>query len=210
MKNLKFSIFNFQSSRGITLVELVVAIAVFTVIAVVLGNFSNSIFNFNRYAETNLSAQSDGRRVLKTIVRELRSASPSSLGAYPLAQVETHAITFFSDIDNDGYKEKIRYFLQGVELRKGVIKPSGNPLVYESANEEISVLVHDVVNGANPIFEYFDQNYTGATPPLIHPVQATSVRLIRITLLLDKDQNKYPGPVSVESQVTLRNLKDNL
>ncbi len=197
-------------SQGITLTEMLIAVAVFAVISIAVGNFGVGIFNFNLAAQTNLGAQSDGRRILKTITTELRSASNSSLGGYPIESVSTSSLVFYSDINNDGLKERIRYFLQGVELRKGVINPTGNPLVYNSNNEVISILVHDVVNGSNPIFEYYDENYDGTTNSLPYPVQVNDIRLIKITLSLDKDQNKAPGPISVTSQVTLRNLKDNL
>lgn len=197
-------------SRGITLTEMLIAVAVFAVISIAVGNFGVGIFNFNLAAQTNLGAQSDGRRILKTITTELRSASSSSLGGYPIESVSTSTLVFYSDINNDGLKERIRYFLQGVELRKGVITPTGNPLVYNSNNEVVSILVHDVVNGSNPIFEYYDENYDGTTNSLPYPVQTNDIRLIKITLSLDKDQNKAPGPISVTSQVTLRNLKDNL
>ncbi len=117
-------------STGVSLVEMVVAVAIFGVIAIAVGNFGSSIFTFNSNAGENLSAQSDGRRTLKTIVVELRGTSPSSLGAYPLAQVATSSLIFFSNIDADNLKERVRYFLQGSELKRGIIKPSGNPLTY--------------------------------------------------------------------------------
>lgn len=201
--------FTHQKS-GMSLPETLIAVAVFSVISLAVANFGAGIFNFNLAAQTNLGAQSDGRRILKTMTAEMRSASVSSTGAYPLESVATSSITFYSDLNDDGYKEKIRYYLAGVELRKGVISPSGNPLTYNSTNEQIGILVHDVVNGATPIFEYFDQNYNGAGSPLTYPLNVSAIRLIKITLYLDKDQKKAPGPVMVTSQVNLRNLKDNL
>ena len=46
-------------------------------------------------------------------------------------------------LDDDGLKEKIRYYLTGTTLKKGVIKPTGSPPVYLSANEScLAHLVH--------------------------------------------------------------------
>lgn len=190
--------------------EIVVVTAIFGIISVAVGNFGSEIFNFNSIASSNLTAQSEGRKVLKTMVRELRSVSPSSIGSYALSQVATSSIIFYSDIDDDGLKERVRYFLQGTDLRRGTIKPSGDPLVYDLGNENLSTIVTGVTNDATPIFEYFDQNYNGTSSSLLEPVQATSVRLIKINLILDKDPNKAGGIINVTSQVTLRNLKDNL
>lgn len=200
---------NFKK-KGFSLVEIIIVIAIATAIFLAVFNFGNSIFSFNSNAQKNLSAQTDARRVLKTIVRELRSASPSSLGSYPIALASSTAITFFSNIDSDSYKEQVRYFMQGNELKKGVIKPSGSPLTYNPTNEKITLLIRDINNEGVAVFEYFDSTYAGTSTPLIQPVQATKVRLVRINVYIEKDPNKSLGPVMVTSQVFLRNLKDNL
>lgn len=196
--------------KGFSLVEIVIVTAIVAVIFGALFNFGNSIFSWNSSAQKNLSAQSDGRRVLKNMVKELRSASPSSSGSYPIAAVGTSTLTFFVNLDSDNLKEQVRYFLQNKELKRGVTKPSGSPLVYNPANEQLSTLIRDINNGSAPIFEYFDSNYAGTSTPLAQPVLITKVRLIRMTLKIEKDPNKSLGPLIVTSQVFLRNLKDNL
>lgn len=207
--NLRFLILNRQ--KGFSLAEVVISIAVGGAILVAIFNFSNSIFSFNSNSQENLSAQTEGRRVLKTIAKELRSASPSSLGAYPVVQAATSSITFFSNIDSDSHKEQIRYFLQNGSIKKGVIKPTGSPLVYNSANESVVTLISNVRNSTStPIFEYFDSNYAGTSSPLSIPVPVTSVRFVRISVSIDKYPNRTLGPVIVTTQVFLRNLKDNL
>lgn len=197
--------------KGFSLVEIIVVVAIFTAIFLAVMNFGEGIFSFNRSAQNNLMAQSDARRVLKTMVREMRSSSPSSLGAYPLSQAGTSSITFFSNIDNDSDKEQIRYFIQGTDLKKGTVNPSGSPLSYNQANEQVITLIRDVANGSSePVFEYFDSFYTGTSSPLVMPVQATRVRLVRMTIKINKNSKESLGPVEVKSQVFLRNLKDNL
>ncbi|OHA98705.1 MAG: hypothetical protein A3E02_01580 [Candidatus Zambryskibacteria bacterium RIFCSPHIGHO2_12_FULL_38_34] len=200
------------NKKGFTLTEIIVVVAISSVIFIAVFNFGNSIFSFNSNAQKNLSAQTDARRVLKNMVKELRSASPSSLGSYTISLASTTGITFFSNIDSDPYKEQIRYFLSDKDLKRGIIKPSGSPLSYNSANEQISTLVTGINNGVSPIFEYFDSSYTGTSTPLVQPVQITQVRLVRVTLKIEEDTNptKTIGPVIVTSQVFLRNLKDNL
>ena len=91
-----------------------------------------------------------------------------------------------------------------------MIKPSGTPLTYDPSNEEVVILVRDMNNGPDPIFEYFDSNYNGESAPLLQPVQITQIRLVRITVKIEKDPNRSLGPVIATSQVFLRNLKDNL
>lgn len=202
---------NTKKYTGFSLAEVIISVAVGGAILIAVFNFSNSIFLFNSTSQENLSAQSDGRRVLKTIAKELRSTSPSSLGSYPISQAATSSITFFSNIDNDSHKEQVRYFLQNGSLKKGVINPSGNPLVYNSVNESVVTLINNVRNStSSPIFQYFDSNYAGTSTPLSSPVPVTSVRFIKVSVEIDKYPNRSLGPIVVTTQVFLRNLKDNL
>ncbi len=199
-----------KNNAGFSLAEVVVTVAIAGGIFLVVLQFGQDIFSINSTAGANLNAQTDGRRVLKTMVKELRSTSPSSLGAYPIASVSTSSITFFSNIDSDANKEQIRYFLQGTTFKKGVTKPSGSPLTYNPANEVVSTLIRDIQPTTTPIFDYYDQNYSGTSSPLTFPINIPAVRHIRISVPIEKDINKLPGLIIVVSQVTLRNLKDNL
>jgi YD repeat-containing protein len=198
------------NKKGVSLAEIIVVVAIALVIFVGVFNFGTNIFSFNYNAQENLSAQTDSRRILKTMVKELRSASPSSLGAYPIVSAATSGIVFFSNIDGDNYKEQVRYYLQNKELKRGLIKPSGSPLTYNPNDEQTITLIKNINNGSEAIFEYFDASYTGTSTPLAQPVQTTKIRLVRITLKIEKTPGKSAGPIIAESQVFLRNLKDNL
>ena len=114
----------------------------------------------------------------------------------------SQSFTFYSDIDNDSLKEKIRYYLSGAILKKGVIKPNGNPLQYNPANEITKEIVHDVTNGGMAVFNYYDKYYDGTTAPLSQPVNVLDVRLVKITLMTASQ--------TFTTQVSIRNLKDNL
>ncbi|MEK9201667.1 MAG: hypothetical protein AAB944_01715, partial [Patescibacteria group bacterium] len=111
---------------------------------------------------------------------------------------------------NDGLQERVRYFLSGTDLRKGVIKPSGNPLQYNPASETFSTLARDVRNGGQNLFDYYDANYDGTTAALTQPVSVSVVRLVKVTVIIDADINRAPSPKTFMTQVSFRNLKDNL
>jgi hypothetical protein len=198
-------------STGLTLVEVLVSLGILVFIGLGISTFGRDIFSLNSGLQNNLNAQFEGRKVLKTIITELRSASPSSLGSYPILQAGTSSLIFYSNIDADAYKERLRYFLDGTELKRGVIKPSGNPLTYSSGSEEVRTIINNVRNGTStPVFLYFDSQYTGTSSPLSEPVSVTDIRLIKIDVMIDKDLNRHPGPINISSQGTLRNVKDNL
>jgi len=202
----------FKNARltGFTLIELLITISIISVLALFIGLFVQRIYLLNTILTDSLSVQFEARETLKAISAQLRSSAPSSTGSYPLAQTNDTTLTFYSDVDNDGLQDQVRYFLNGTTLQKGIIKPSGNPLTYNPANEVVSDVVHYIRNGATPIFTYYDTSYDGTTPPLTQPVNILSVRLIKVTVITDKNPTQSPTSLTLTTQISLRNLKDNL
>jgi len=190
--------------------EVLFSIFILTLIGLAVSSFAKDIFSLNRITSDSLTAQDETRRALKTMSAEIRTASPSSLGAYALAQSATSSFTFYSNIDGDSFKERVRYFLDGTTLKKGVIKPIGTPLTYSPANEVISELIPGVANATTSIFSYYDKNYDGTTQALIEPIDIATVRLVKITIVVDKDPQTPPSPMTLTTQISIRNLKDNL
>lgn len=196
---------------GFTIVELLVSIFILSLIVVAATTFQRDIFSLNFSLQASLNDQIEARHVIKVMVAELRKASPSSLGAYPIALASSTAITFYSDIDSDGIKERVRYFVDGNRVRRGVIVPTGTPLVYNSANEQLTTIINNFISSSTlPLFQYYPAEYSGSGAPLSQPVNIPSVRLIKITAIINKDPVHNPNPLIVTSQVNLRNLKDNL
>lgn len=208
---MKHNVYFAKTKRGMTLAEIILVVAIISIIVVGIGSFQRDIFFYSSTTQADLNAQMEGRRAIRTIVSELREASQSSLGSYPIAVAATSSITFFTDIDNDNLKEQLRYYIQDRKLFKGVIKPTGNPLVYNPNAEVVSTILTDVSNSTStPAFQYFDTNYAGTSTPLALPVDIPSVRLVKIQLVVDRDPGRSPNPLTITSQVSIRNLKDNL
>jgi prepilin-type N-terminal cleavage/methylation domain-containing protein len=201
---------NFKTKKGFTLIETLLAVGIFLVVMLALANFAKYIFSFSPSAEHNLSAQSEAKQTLDAMSSALRSMYASDTGAYAIGQAGTSSIIFYSDINNDGKRERIRYFLSGTTLEKGVTASTGNPLSYNLANEKITIAVHNIANGQAEIFDYFDGSYDGTTAPLAQPVVISSIRLVKITMIINAGSAAAPNPVTFSTQVTLRNLKDNL
>lgn len=196
--------------KGFTLIEILVAMGIMTLIVSGITGILLYSFKSNKIIWEQLSTQNEGRRVVQDFTKELRTATASSIGAYAIGAAGPQQIIFYSDVDSDGLRERIRYFLDNKTLKKGVIKPAGNPLTYSIANETIVEIAHDIANGANPVFYYYDQNYVGeATNFLSDPVSSTAVRVVKITLDMEEAPYASPAPFHIETEVEVRNLKDN-
>ena len=199
-----------MSKKGFSLIEILVVMFLLGLIGTAIATFSNDIFSLSRILNRDLSSQQEVRIALKQISAELRSSSLSSTGSYAIAEASSTSLTFYSDIDDDGSKERLRYFLQNSVLKRGVLKPSGNPLSYNPASETVSDLVRGVYATSSPIFSYYNSQYDGAISPLTQPVTTTVVRLIKVAVTVDGDLAEPPAPFTLTTQISLRNMKDNL
>lgn len=200
-----------NKKRGFSLVEVLVSLAILSMFIVAGSTFEKDVFSLNTNLQSGLNAQLEGRHVVKIMVSELRRTSTSVTGSYPIELASSTAITFYSDTNNDGVIDRIRYFLSGTVIKKGVTKPTGTPYVYNTANETLTTLVNNVVSSSTlPVFQYFTSSYAGTSSPMTYPVDIPSVRLVRINVIIDNDPNRSPVPIIVTSSVSMRNLKDNL
>ncbi len=199
------------SNHGFTLIEILVAVGIFLLLILGIGSILIYSFRSRDVIWEQLSTQNEGRKVLQDFTNELRSATASSIGAYAIESASTSSIVFYSNIDTDSLRERVRYFLSGTVLRRGVIKPTGTPMTYSAANETIVDVVHDISNGTTPLFTYYDTNYNGATntSTLSLPINVTLVRAVGMYLRMDEKPNLSPTPLIVQGKVELRNLKSN-
>ena len=199
------------NNQGFTLLELLVSMGIFSLIMgaavwlIVTGLRSNSII------WDQLETQNDGRAVLQNVVDDTRRAEYSSVGSYPIVLAEDYEFIFYANIDNDAERERVRFRLDGSDVKRGIINPTGNPFTYDEDNEEEKIIGNYVVNIAegNPLFFYYDQSYGGTSTPLVTPATVTDVRAVRVNLEIEKDAEKTPVPLQVESTVQIRNLKTN-
>ena len=203
--------FSKKLNSGFTLVELLISVSILALLTVTISTFQKDIFSLGFSLQGSLNAQIDARHVVKLMVTEIREATQSALGAYPIAIASSTSITFYSDIDNNGTKDKIRYFVSGSTVKQGVVAPSGSPLTYNDANEKLTTVINSFVSSSTqPLFQYCPETYSGTGSPLSDPIDISTVRLVKITVIIDKDPNKSPAPIIVTSQVSIRNLKGNL
>lgn len=97
--------------KSFTLIETLVVITIFTI---VLGAVFGSILMLYRthgYTWEQSQAIEEARRGVEIMVKEIRKARSGEGGSYPIVLAGDKEFIFFSDIDNDGKTERVRYFL---------------------------------------------------------------------------------------------------
>lgn len=197
--------------RGFTLVEVITTVAIMTAVMIAVATFQYNVLNSNRAGMVSLTNVQEVQSLLKTIIKEIRSMEPGDDGSYPIVSAASTSLTFFADIDSDGSREKVRYYIATTTIYRGVIESSGSPIIYNPSNEVKKLLITGVRTTVDaPMFQYFDSMYAGTSTPMTYPLNLTSIRLIKLTLTIDTDPNKSPSVRTYTTQTSLRNLKDNL
>ena len=199
-----------MNKKGFTLVEVIISITIFILVIITVSLFQFNVINHSNSSQISLSNIYESEAILKTMIKEMRTMKSSANGSYPILNVATSTITFYSDSDGNGIIEQIRYYLSTTTLYRGKTDPSGTPATYNINNESKKILVTGVRNDSNfPIFEYYSSVYAGTSTSMTYPIDIKSVRLIKINLTIDSDPNKSPVPITFTSQTSLRNLKEN-
>jgi prepilin-type N-terminal cleavage/methylation domain-containing protein len=201
----------YNHNEGFTLAEIVVTLAVVAVVGIIIAKFQVDVFSFNRTFHASFSTVDQAQKLLRPMTAEIRSASQSSNGAYPIDAFAANDFAFYSDINNDGFKDWVRYYVSGTTMYKEVIAPSGTPLTYSPANKKTYTFMTGVRNISDGIsaFQYYSSSYIGGSEGEVVPGTGNvqDIRLIKITVRLDADPQKPPAATDVTSQVSIRNLK---
>ena len=192
------------------MIEVLVVMAILGIVSLGASTILVQGIQSNDVVWEQLTTQSEGRSVLHHIINDMRKAEESSVGSFPLVTTDENELIVYSNIDSDSLRERVRYWLDGSTLKRGIIKPTGNPLSY-TQTEKVDTIAHHVKNideGVS-LFTYFGEDYTGTQDALEQPVVLTDVRVIQIQLELEKDADKTPVPLHLESMFHIRNLKTN-
>lgn len=198
-------------SQGITIIELLIAIAISSIIGLGLVSLQY-ILSQNQIAITKSFKSVDSANYIASVLaKEIRGAKQSDSGAYYLYSAGDQEIIFYSDIDLDENTEWVRYYLDGSDLIKEIIEPSGYPPIYDSLSKTISTVSENVVNGNIPIFYYYNEDWPSDTTnnPLPADNRLGETSTIKIYLIVGSGGNsekKYA--VEVSSQI--RSVKENL
>ena len=198
-----------KRQSGLSIIEMLVTISIFVI---VMGAIVSSVIIFyrsNGFAVEQAFAVNSARMGVEQMVRDIREATLSDVGDYPIIEMSTSTLLFYSDIDRDDSVELVRFFLEDDSFKKGVTNSSGIPPVYAmSTDEGVSAISDNVrnVEEDTAIFRYFDSDGV----EVIDFNNIADVSFVQVNLIVNVNPTRLPNEFSVRSSATLRNLKINL
>jgi prepilin-type N-terminal cleavage/methylation domain-containing protein len=209
MKNSALKKFN---QRGFTLIEMLMVILFFSILGYSIITIVGEIFKYSRQQSLALNVADQARKTSFNFASELRNATTGNDGSYSLNQAGDTQIIFYTGKNTGAIVNRVRYYLTGDTLYKGVVVPSGNPLFYNLASETITPVQTNLANAATPVFYYYDGDYDGATSPLGQPININQVKFVKINLVILNEPgiSSSVGTSTISAGATIRNLKTNL
>lgn len=192
--------------------ETLVVVGIFTILFIGVNTLLVAVIRTPKQQMLAGNNIDQARKVIASFTNELRNAAQGNEGSYQLSQAGDSQIIFYSSYGASGTKvNRIRYYLSGSTLYKGVVVPTGSPLTYNLATEVVTTVQQNLTNGTTPVFYYYDDTYSGTTSPLAQPVNLTTVKFVKINLIVMKQNSATDtSTFTIDGGATIRSLKTNL
>lgn len=194
-----------KKEAGYTLIEMLVVIAIIGIIIPVLFNSINTLYSTHARTLSRAMALIEATDGVKEVVRDVRAAVYAENGALPLVEIATSTLTLYSDTDYDGTVERVRYFLNGNTVQKGIIEPTATSS-YPENTETIDTIVSEVANVDNsvPLFRY----YTATSSEVTSSGNILNVRRVEVQFIGSSRFRSEQSEVAIRSSASIRNLKN--
>ena len=195
---------------GFTLIEMLMVIAINTILVVVITSSIAQIYKNNSYTFEQANEIEAARRSIGIWVRDAREMTQGADGAYPIELLQDNKMGFYSDIDRDSSVEYVEYSLSSTTLIKKTYNPVGNPPVYSTttpdSTETLSTYVQNSLQSV-PVFTYYSATGTVLASP---SAMLSDMRYVVMKVIVNIDPARSPGEFMLQASAAPRNLKDNL
>ncbi len=218
-----------DDETGVTLVELLVAMAISTIVmGPVLASFI-AVSRSATFAQDEIQAQNLGRVGLERVTRFVRQATypedktPSNSTLFDRA--EGNRIVYFADIDNDGEVERVRFELVGTIVRQTFMEcqvgvnpceyellsaSEGTPVIGRVHNDELDTGLCRDFSVNEPVFRYYERSSDGELTALPLPVPGGlfgRIAAVEVTFIVDVTEERAPECRRLQSLVHFRNWR---
>lgn len=198
-----------RTQAGMTLVETVMAIGIYTILILAISTSTTSLYKTNSYALSQANEIDNARRGMTQWNRDVKEMTTAEDGTFPVAIIDEHKLGYYSDTDQDDTVEYVEYVLASTTLTKYTYKAAGTPPVYDLVNPAqvhvLSLYVQNINQGTSTFF-YFDE--TGGALSSSSPL--VNVKYIKAQIIVNIDPHRSPGEFMLRSSIAPRNLKENL
>jgi type II secretory pathway component PulJ len=215
---------------GFTVIELTVAFALLGVIVVPAFVYLSSTQHSERVVSEAVRQQQDSRVALNAFARAIRESDYPDGYTYSSSSIfvaaSSNDVTFYSDLNNDGVPDMVRYWLDGTNINRTETRPdcSSHPCDYFGAGAVTSTTVM-VENARNPnpaqcgkppltppvpLFSYYKADKGTGSLTQISPISANDlvdINYVVLAVLIDITTTKSPVCQTLTTSVSPRNWR---
>lgn len=195
---------------GFTLVEALVVIGLNTALMAVIMSTVTQLYKNNSYSFEQANEIEVARRGMSEWVRDAREMNAATNGAFPLAELSSTTMGFYSDVDKDASVEYVKYVLSSTTLKKYIYNPVGYPATYSTSTPDsihtLSTFVQNIKQSQKTFTYYSDMGAEITNPASF----ISDVSYISLKLIVNIDPVRSPGEFMLQGSVAPRNIKTNL
>lgn len=192
------------NKKGFSLIETLLSITILSLVVFMSYDFFKTGNEAIRFESEQNDAVMEARKAMNIMEKDIRMISASAVGSYPITTALPQELVVYSNIiEESGYiTEQLRFFIDGTELKRTVTRFNTATYAYDLPSETTTVAKY-LNNQTEPIFIYYDNEGNLSS-------EINNIRRISFSIKINVTPNIQPNDYYVESDVTLRNLKDNL
>ena len=179
-----------NNKKGFTLVEvLLVVLLIFIIVALVTSVLVTSERS-NRFIINSVKSEIDARTAIYRISKDIRET-------HDIITADDYEVVFQTNIDEDEYYERVRYYLVGDE--------SPYVLYRQVDSDEARIFIKNIVD--NSIFIYYSDlgiPVDGMSMP-VSEADLGNIKFVDITVNIDQSGNQTLRTMTLNTMITLRN-----
>lgn len=202
------------NQSGLTLVELLVVILAAGILGgAILGVFLSTFRTFTAQG-VRIQNEDSVRTGINQMTRYVRSATSSAdhqaTWSNAVASAQPKSLEFYCDVDGALPAEKVRFYLDGSDLRMQVATPTWQTSppgwTYPAYSLDSIIVQQAVRNGATPLFTYLRYNGFGELEAFT-PATSTALRdivAVDITLIVNEVPELNSSDIQLSTRVQIR------
>ena len=204
------------SARGFSLIELLVAVAIASLLVVALTMFVARSFTISREQFEQVQITEDARLELERISDAIRNAryvdrNNNGITNDPqegwLVLADRFDIAIFTNIDGDTDGELVRYFIEATaprELKRTVTQLQGTAITNQQQTSVLSKNMRNIEQN-QPLFTYYAPAGT-AMPVPVGAANLTTIARVGLQLVVDVNDKQKPDAAVIATDVTPRTV----
>lgn len=193
-----------SADEGFSLVEVVTVTMLMGVILAAAYGASQVVNSVSDGIMARSAAQEQGQLALEKMVRELRQAQVTSDGKRFYPNASASSVNFYTDIDHDGYVERISYYISNADLFRTVARSNlAAPSSAQFGADSTPVKLVDLDPSDSTVFTYWDDS----VPPV--QIDGNNAFALQISLTAAAKSGNASATVTFPSTwVEARAIKD--